>query len=146
MKLTILKDSKIAPSIFQWLGKIEKSKFMAWLNDNELTLPDDLKEFLMNTGGGTAFETEEFLCPINTPDYLEDFLSVNKSYIDAGLPKSNIIFHTGLALSAVISKNQKFVLLDKITFEEIQKYNSFEEWYLKTIRFEYAERYGLPIL
>jgi hypothetical protein len=143
MKLTILIDNEIMPSAFYWLGRIEKDKFNGWLNKQNFILPDDLKEFLEITGGGTAFESEEFLCPINVPIYESDFSEINKSYKLKGLPKDYIIFQLGIFLSAIRLSDKKYVILDKNNFNVIDEFISFNEWYTKTIREEFADRYGL---
>jgi hypothetical protein len=143
MKLTILIDTEIMPSAFYWLGRIEKDKFNGWLNKQNFILPDDLKEFLEITGGGTAFESEEFLCPINVPIYESDFSEINKSYKLKGLPKDYIIFQLGIFLSAIRLSDKKYVILDKNNFNVIDEFISFNEWYTKTIREEFADRYGL---
>ncbi len=143
MKLTILIDTEIMPSAFYWLGRIEKDKFNGWLNKQNFILPDDLKEFLEITGGGTAFESEEFLCPINVPIYESDFSEINKSYKLKGLPKDYIIFQLGIFLTAIRLSDKKYVILDKNNFNVIDEFISFNEWYTKTIREEFADRYGL---
>ncbi|MFZ1517725.1 MAG: SMI1/KNR4 family protein [Ignavibacteriaceae bacterium] len=143
MKLTILIDSEIKPMAFYWLGRIEKDKFNNWLKELNFILPDDLKEFFEITGGGTAFESEEFLCPMNIPIYESDFSEINKSYQMKGLPKDYIIFQLGVFLSAIRLSDQKYVLLEKNNYTVISEFISFNEWYANTIRDEFAVRYGL---
>ena len=143
MKLKIIIDTEIMPSAFYWLGRIEKDKFNNWLNEHNFILPEDLKEFLEITGGGSAFESEEFLCPINVPEYDLDFFEVNKSYHLKGLPKEFIIFQLGIFLSAVRLSDKMYVILDKNNFNVTNEFISFNEWYTKTIREEFADRYGL---
>jgi len=142
--LSILIDTKYNSRAFYWLGKIEPTVCDAWLTKHKLNVPKDLKEFLENTGGGTAFESEEFLCPLNVPDFELDFIITNEKYYLKGLSRDYIIFQSGIFLSAIRISDHKYVLLDKTSYKDIQEFISFDEWYKNTIRKEFAERYDLP--
>ena len=119
MKLNIIIDTEIMPSAFYWLGRIENDIFNSWLNKHNFILPEDLKEFLEITGGGSAFESEDFLCPINVPDYDLDFIEINKSYQLKGLPNDYVIFQLGIFLSALRLSDKKYVILDKNNFNAV---------------------------
>jgi hypothetical protein len=54
------------------------------------------------------------------------------------------VFHRGLFPSAVRLSDQRFVTLTEDGYTVKDSFASLDEWYVRTLRAEYGERYGLP--
>ena len=60
------------------------------------------------------------------------------------MPADYIVFHVGLGgLSAVSSRDGRYVSLDENTYTVAATFSSFDDWYLSLLRQEYADRYRL---
>jgi hypothetical protein len=94
-------------------------------------------------GGGEMFESEEILVPLDGPEFGADFDSANERHHAAGLPDDLFVFHEGTWLSAVRGYEPCYVCLDPRTYAVIEAFSSLQEWYERTVREEFAERYGL---
>jgi hypothetical protein len=55
-----------------------------------------------------------------------------------------LIVHVGSALTAIRLTDQKWVVLNRSTYEEMEEYDSLMSWYEAVLRSEFANRYGLP--
>lgn len=144
--LIILQDAERWPKPFQWFGAIPRPELEDWLRRERLVLPPDLIELWEITGGGDVFE-ETILRPtvrsVPNGGYVEDDIeSVNAYYAAAGNPKGFYIFMDGTFLSAVRLHDQEFVTFTRNYIVE-NSFPSFDEWYMKTLRPEFGERYGL---
>lgn len=96
------------------------------------------------TGGGEVFESETLLGPWRDSALGDNLVSVNKDLLVSGLPPEYLVFHTGVAISAVRLADGKYVRLAPDDFHELEQYTSLEDWYCRLLRREYAARYGLP--
>jgi hypothetical protein len=147
--LAILKDAKRRPDLFHWFGSIQRTQIEAWAQLSSIAVPDDLLEFWSQTGGGDLFESETIFRPTLTPSpepYFidgDDVDSANQFRIHNGMSKSYLAFHDGLFLSAVRMSDQMFVTLGE-SYEETAVFSDFDEWYLRTLRADYAANYDLP--
>jgi len=115
-----------------------------WLQQHGLEIPDELLQFWQVTGGGELFETETILGPFGDRQLGDDVDSVNEFHRARGMDRRYLIVHVGSALTAIRLSDKKWVILDQDTYAEIEEYDSFEGWYERVLRAEFAERYGLP--
>ena len=56
----------------------------------------------------------------------------------------SMCFTEGCFLSAVRLSDQRFVTLNQGSYTAKDSFASFDEWYVRTLRAEYSERYGVP--
>lgn len=54
-----------------------------------------------------------------------------------------LIVHIGSELTAIRLSDKKWVVLDQHTYAELAEYDSFESWYTRGLRAEFAARCGL---
>jgi hypothetical protein len=140
----ILCDAQIRPDLFFWNGAIDSTRLRAWLSERNLSIPNDLFDFLLLTGGGNVFETEDLLCPFGSKELGEDFDSVNSFHRSRGLPDNLLIFHIGLGISAIQMAEGLYVSCRESDYSVEHTFQTMEDWYRCTIRREYYGRYGLP--
>jgi hypothetical protein len=147
MPTTIYEDSLIRPDLFHWFGVVE-SELKPWISALPLRVHPGLVSFWQRTGGGVVFESETLLGPI-VSDESDNVLQVSEFHWNKGMPRNLLIFHTGLFLSVSFvdwNRHQnRICTLRQGSYQIEQQFNTFDEWYQKTIRSIYAERYGLVI-
>jgi hypothetical protein len=142
--LHILQDYASVARGFRWNGAIAPDVLDAWLNAKAIQTPPDYREFLLATGGGEAFESEEFFAPFGAWDPHDHIESVNEFHRSNGLRTSMVVFHEGFAgLTAFVTNPVAYVTLAAGDYSEIARYASLDEWYDESIRPELAARYGL---
>lgn len=147
--LTILKDVAKRPDLFHWFGAIERFQLESWVRSFGFPIPSDLVEFWSQTGGGDLFESETIFRPAAVPSSMpffvsgDDLLTANEQHNRDGMPKSYCAFHDGSFLSAIRRTDQALVTLSE-EYKETAEYSSLDEWYLRTIRADFAARYHLP--
>jgi hypothetical protein len=140
----LLDDSQIRPDLFQFMGPLAEVKLDAWLKDRHYSVPNDLRELWRDTGGGTLFETETILAPLEANELGDDVESINSFHHKRGMPAIYLIFHIGIGgLSAIAMDGARYVSISEDTYAERGNYTSIDDWYLRLIRAEYATRYGL---
>ena len=147
--LILLQDARKIPRIFSPFGSIPLTEIQDWLRRTGFVLPADLIELWQQTGGGDVFESETILRPTvaSTPDscFVEDDIEGrNAAYAEEGKSGDLYVFHRGLFPSAVRLPDQRFVTLTVDGYTVKDSFASFDEWYVRTLRAEYGERYGLP--
>jgi hypothetical protein len=135
---TILDDSRIAPQVFLWNGRPNADHLYQRIAELGWTVPSDIVAFWIETGGGDVFETEELLCP--TQQNYEDLTWPARQ---AGLPEDWVVFHIGWGTSVVRQSTVDFAVVEINTHRVRHVYRSFDEWYRRYLRAEYATRYGL---
>jgi hypothetical protein len=140
--MQILLDAARHPSLFRWHGRSGADLLDVWLQRQSLDAPADLVAFWRATGGGEAFETEQFLTPIAASDLIERLEVRNDWHRQKGMPGGLVIFHEGLWLSAIRAIAPRYVTLTD-HYSVAESYESFDDWYRYTLRDEYALRYGL---
>ncbi len=146
--LAILQDAQRVPRIFCDFGAIPPEELREWLRHNALQLPADLIEFWELTGGGDIFDCETIYRPTvpsipNSCFVHDDIESINAGHTAKGKPSEFYIFHdTGSEFSAVRLHDQKFVTLSS-NYIVRNSFDSLDEWYIRTLRDEYGEMYGL---
>lgn len=143
MTPAMLHDAEINPKFFFWEGVINREYFKELLDEHGWNLPADLFNLLAVTGGGEMFESETILGPFRDEDLGDNLFTYNKELRRRGLPEGYVIFHTGMTVSAVRLSDERYVELDRDDYHERAEFASLEDWYLRLIREEYAERYGL---
>lgn len=126
-----------------WNGPCDRRRLEEWLSCAPFQLPEDLLGLWLEFGGGTIFETEEIFAPFGESTIDRTFDEANGFHRTAGLQDGYWVFHEGAWLSAVRRHQPQFVTLERKTYRVTAEYGSLAEWYLRTIRGEYAERYGL---
>lgn len=144
MTMSLLEDAKRRPELFAWEGPVSSSKLAALLAEQGWSLPEDLIAFWERTGGGEVFESESLLGPCGDVALGDNLFSYNEELRARGLPEGYVVFHMGMTVSAVRQKDGRYVELDFEDFRERAEFASLEDWYLRIVRAEYAERYGLP--
>ena len=147
--LILLQDAQKVPRIFSPFGAIPSAEIQDWLRRTGLVLPSDLIELWQQTGGGDVFESETILRPtvvstLNSCLVEDDIEGINAAYAEEGKSGDLYVFHRGLFPSAVRLSDQRFVTLTEGGFTVKDSFASFDEWYVRTLRAEYGERYGLP--
>jgi hypothetical protein len=147
--LILLQDAQTVPRIFSPFGAIPSVEIQDWLRRTGLILPSDLVELWQQTGGGDVFESETILRPTvpSSPNscFVEDDIEgMNAAYAEEGKSGDLYVFHLGLFPSAVRLSDRRFVTLTKGGHTAKDAFASFDEWYVRTLRAEYGERYGLP--
>ena len=146
MTSQILLDADWKPHLFRWAGPVDELQLAAWLQRRGEDVPVQLVDFWLKTGGGEVFESEMMLHPLDltSDDSIEN---VERYHHGRGLPEGHLPFHEGACgLSVVRSKDAAYLNLDDRTYQLRGSYASFDDWYRRVIRKEFAARYGLPIL
>jgi hypothetical protein len=145
MPQTIFEDALARPNLFHWFGIVE-SEFDIWLTALRLRIHPGLVGFWRRTGGGNLFESETVLGPL-VSDKSDNVLQFNEFHWNRGLSRDLLIFHTGFCLSAssvdMRRHRNRLVVFKPESYEVEQWHDTFNGWYQKTLRSEYAERYGL---
>lgn len=147
LMLILLQDAQRVPAVFFPFGAIPAAELGDWLRKNALALPPDLVELWQLTGGGDIFESETIFRPTvpSVPNacFVEDDIEGgNTAHTARGKPSDLYLFQQGVFLSAVRLSDQKFVTLtDNYSVEH--SFDSIDEWYVRTLRVEFGERYGL---
>jgi len=148
--LVILKDAAARPELFGWFGPIASHEIDSWLKQSNLRVPDDVRELWAVTGGGDFFdEGETLLRPTavqsSKPYFIEstDFISlVNQFWVSNGMSTGCYLpFHRGTFQSAIRLSDQRIVTLDS-AFCLIEAFSHLDDWYLATLRHDYADVYG----
>ena len=147
--LILLQDAQRVPRIFSPFGAIPSAEIQDWLQRTGLSLPSDLVELWQQSGGGDVFETETILRPTvasrpNSCFVEDDIEGINAAYAEEGKSGDLYVFHRGLIPSAVRLSDQRFVTLTEGGYTVKDSFASFDKWYVRTLRAEYGERYGLP--
>jgi hypothetical protein len=145
--LILLQDVQRVPRIFCPFGAIPPTELGDWLQHNALALPSDLVELWRLTGGGDIFESETVLRPTvpsvpNTCFVEDDIEGANAAHASKGKSSELYIFQQGDFLSAVRLSDHKFVTLTD-GYSVTHSFDSLDEWYVRTLRAEFGERYGL---
>src|SRR5215469_17016607 len=147
--LILVQDAHNEPRIFSPFGAIPSAEIQGWLRRTGLVLPADLIELWQQTGGGDVFESETILRPTvsSTPNscFVEDDIEGrNAAFGDEGKPSDLYVFQQGAFLSAIRLSDQRVVTLTEGGYAIKDSFASLDEWYVRTLRAEYGERYGLP--
>jgi hypothetical protein len=146
--LKILIDAEAHPEHFFWFGAIDRSWVESWIKTSHFEIPEDLLDFWSRTGGGDCFDSETFFRPTTlkstAPYFIEgdDFSSADSLRVRNGMPNSYLAFHDGLHISAIRRSDRAYVSLSK-RYEALYVSADFDDWYQRTLRSEFAERYGL---
>jgi hypothetical protein len=147
--LAILKDATARPELFGWFGPIPSHEINSWLKQSNLRVPDDVLELWAVTGGGDFFdEGETLLRPtaLQSPEpyFIEstDFVDLVKQFwTSKGMTTDYLPFHAGIFNSAIRLSDQRIVTLDS-EFHLIKVFSHLDDWYLRTLRHDYADVYG----
>jgi hypothetical protein len=147
MPPTIYEDALVRPDLFHWFGVVE-AEFEPWLTALPLRVHPGLVSFWRRTGGGDLFESETLLGPLASNEG-DNVLEMNEFHWNHGLPSDLLIFHTGHCLSASSVDRRRhrnrLITLSPNSYQIEHQFDTFNEWYQRTIRSEYSERYGLAI-
>ena len=132
------------PDLFHWFGAIKRDHIERWLRSSGLEVPSDLLDFWTLAGGGDLFESETMFRPTPIPTTVpyfvsgDDIDSANQQRIRGGMLKSYVAFHDGIFLSAVRLAG-RLVTMDG-QYQETAVFSDLDDWYLRTLRAEYALR------
>jgi len=145
--LILLQDAQRVPSVMHPFGAIPTGELREWLRQNMLLLPSDLIELWEVTGGGDIFDSETVFRPTvpsppNTSFVQDDIADRNTEHAAKGKPSGLYIFQEGAFLSAIRLSDQNFVTLSQEYAVE-DSFGSLDDWYVRTLRAEFGERYGL---
>ena len=142
----LLQDSSALPEVFLWNGAVAEQALRSVASTNGWRIPPDLLAFWRATGGGWIFETEHLLSPIPAIGSSDDVGAATKWYQEAGLMDGLITIHQGLGLTAVSLASARYLYFDNVVqpSKVLGEYASMNQWYVATLRSEYAARYGLP--
>jgi hypothetical protein len=147
--LLLLQDAQKVPRIFFPFGAVPAAELQDWLQRTGLILPSDLIALWQLTGGGDVFDTETIFRPTvpSTPNSCfvdDDIEGRNAAYAEEGKSGDLYVFQQGAFLSAVRLSDQRFVTLAEGGGTIKDSFTSLDEWYVRTLRAEYGEMYGLP--
>ncbi|MGH9523782.1 MAG: hypothetical protein ACRD3E_14740 [Terriglobales bacterium] len=148
--MLVFDDERINPRAFCWFGAIPRREVDHWCEESGFALPHDLLEFWSVTGGGDLFESETVLRPnvVQPPNAAflagDDVHSRNNDFRGNGLPPHLLIFQVGAFVSAIDMRTRKYVTLGA-DYSVRDEFNTFDDWYTRTVRLEFGERYGLEI-
>jgi hypothetical protein len=143
MNTLLQEDQSRRPELFAWNGPVARERLDEWARQRRLDLPDELLQFWQTTGGGELFESETILGPFGDPQLGDDVDSVNELHRGRGMDSRHLIVHVGSELTAIRLSDKRWVVLDQNTYAELDEYDSFESWYKRVLRAEFAVRYGL---
>lgn len=146
--LILLQDAQKVPRIFCPFGAIPAVEVRDWLQRTGLILPSDLIDLWQLTGGGDVFENETIFRPTvpSRPNecFVEDDIEGrNAWYAEEGKSEDLYVFQQGAFLSAVRLSDQRFVTLTASGYAVKDSFASLDEWYVRTLRAEFGELYGL---
>lgn len=144
MMAALREDAKRRPELFDWEGPVSRAHLEPLLAERGWSLPADLVSLWEQTGGGEIFESETLLAPCGDIALGDNLFTFNDELRQQGLPEGYVVFHSGMTVSAVRLADGRYIELDVTDFHERAIFSSLEDWYLRLIRAEYAERYGLP--
>lgn len=142
MMLQVLADAEARPDLFVWAGQVGHDAILSWASKRSLVIRSDLLDFLARTGGGDAFESGTILHPFGGETTGDNADQANEEHRRQGLPPHLWLFHVGLCLSAVRQPTGDLVVLDG-SYSVNRSYESLDDWYIDTLRAEFAERYAL---
>jgi hypothetical protein len=145
----VLQDAKLNRQVFFDFNAIPQEELDDWLRRTGIVLPSDLLEFWRLTGGGDIFESETILRPtVPTPPnqsfVYDDIEGRNAAAEQEGKPADLYIFSIGGSCSAIRLSDQKYVTLKNNSYTVEETFDSFDEWYIRTLRAEFSESYRLP--
>lgn len=140
---TLWADASERPTAFAWYGAVDRAELQRWILQRGLDVPSDLLSLWLTFGGGVMFETEEILAPGSGPEYAADFDQVNGAHRGRGLSDGLFLFHEGTWLSAVRRISPRYLLVDRESYAATGEFESLDDWYRRTVREEFAARYGL---
>ena len=146
MKLTILEDATKRPELFCWAGAIEPPVLDFWLKERGWNVPEDLKYFWAQTGGGDFFDSETIFAPFSDLWANDSVDQVYQAQLSLGMPKNYLALHTGLRFSAVNMQTLKYMFVDENSYQVQEEFPSLEAWYLQGIRPDFDDRYSLADL
>jgi hypothetical protein len=137
----ILRDALERPDLFHWNGPIDSTALDAWLQLHGMDrCPRDLRRFWEATGGGDLFETETILGPFGKVEWGDDVLGQNEVDRDGRLTKSRLVFaRDDHGFGGVVDLDSGQYLGAAAG----ESFRSLDDWYVSTLRNEYAARYGL---
>lgn len=144
--LQILRDAARRPVLFHWFGAMSSLEIDDWFRASGLTrdqVPLDLPALWAATGGGDFFESETLLGPLGSPALGDDVLSVNRGLWEQGMPRRYLVISRGAYAVAVDMPSGRYLELSQDSWRPLATYTSFDEWYARGPRHEFAARYGL---
>jgi hypothetical protein len=142
---TILRDASEYPRCFFWFGPLQAAEIEHWEKHQAISIPPDLKELWALKGGVDIFESETILQPFGAEEYdlIEPVSSVRWG---RGLDPDYFVFQIG-SVNSVFRKSDGGIFAG--SSEDLAGMTSFrdlDDWYVNTIRSDFAERYGLKPL
>jgi hypothetical protein len=140
----VLEDAARRPDLFIWHGPLDPHRLDAWLRSRQFKVPNDLRRFWIETGGGDFFESETILGLLGEASPADDVEIVNAFHRSRGMLDEYLIFHRGTGgLTAIQRSTGLYVQLNESNYVETADYPAFESWYMDVIRSEFAHQYGL---
>ena len=140
----IIKDSDLRSDLFIWRGGVPLSEIEKWEREQLVSVPDDLKRLWNAKGGGDFFESEAILQPSGADE--NDLVLPRSSWFwGRGLDSDRYVFHEGLYVSTFRKSDDLLCSLDSSSLNAIGTFRTLDDWYL-SLRAEYGDRYGLPVL
>lgn|SRR5262249_4341253 len=145
MNSIVLDDARAVPNLFLWNGPVDRRKIDDWITNRGWVIPDDLRRFWTVTGGGETFESEKFLQPLVSADVDDSVAQVTAWCEERGMPHGFVVFHEGFSFTAIRQLDGAYVSLDR-DLRVTGEYGTLDRWYVKVLRAEYGQRYGLARL
>jgi len=122
------------------------------LKQGNWRVPDDVRELWAVTGGGDFFDEGETLLRPTAVQSSESYFIESTDFIDLvnqfwssnGMSPNYLPLHRGTFQSAIRLSDQRIVTLDS-AFHLIEAFSHLDDWYLSTLRRDYADVYGFRI-
>lgn len=119
------------------------SEIEEWEREQAVTIAEDLKQLWNLKGGGELFESETILHPVIGAE--DDLVLPRSKWLwGKGLDSEYYVFHEGLYVSVFRNSDKSLRSLNTRNFGQVGIFQTMDEWYLRTLRAEYGDRYGLP--
>lgn len=132
------------PLLFEWAGSLDEARLNEWIAQRAISVPDDLREVWLWTGGGEMFESEVILSPLTGEDDYDSLELTNRSFHEQGLSTDYLVFEEGVFLGAIRQSDLLYVDLDYDTLEPRMLFPCFDDWYTRLIRESFRRKYRLP--
>ena len=140
----LARDAEQQPALFRWHGAEGRIRLGEWSAGFDGKIPEDLLWLWSSFGGGELFETETLLSPFGDSSVGDDVDSVTSFHRRKGLPEGWVLFHVGWGMSAFNMKDGRFAWFEPGSYSPSRSFESLDDWYVHTLRAEFAGRYGLP--
>jgi hypothetical protein len=142
----ILRDAEMYRRLFWWTTPLSISAIEDWEREHSLLAPRDLKDLWSPKGGVDLFDADTILQPFGAKEDYDLIEPVSAVRWERGLSRDFCVFHIGVVDSVFRKSDGAIFSLPTDDPTQMIPFGDLNEWYVKTLRSEYAEKYGLEAL